>query len=217
MVIMAQRSASTAQVSARPVRRRFWFDPRFLIGIVLVAVSVAGVWFVVTTNDETVPVYAAGSTLTPGSMLTEGDLVVTRVRLGDLEGSYVRSGALPGEGALVTRTVPEGELLPLSAITDASSVGVSPVVVDIAGVLPASIDTGSVVDIWAAAPVEGGSFDQPVVIVDGATVNRVIEGDGMVGDARVSVEVLVPKGDVATVLSAVANGYAMSLVPRAVS
>ncbi|WP_176980833.1 SAF domain-containing protein [Paramicrobacterium humi] len=210
-------AAPTRAAPTRAVRRRFWFDPRFVIGIVLVVVSVFGVWFVVSTNDKTIAVYSAASTLTPGTVLSDDDLVVTHVRLGAVEGNYVLSGALPGAGALLTRTIPKGELLPRSAITDASSVGVSPVVVHLAGVLPASVDTGSVVDTWAAEPVEGGGFGQPVVIVDGATVNRVIEDDAMVGGAQVSVELLVPKGDVATVLAAVANGHALSLVPRAVS
>ncbi|WP_166981123.1 hypothetical protein [Paramicrobacterium fandaimingii] len=201
--------------AARTTRRRFWFDPRFIIGLVLVIISVTGVWLVVDSQDQTVPVYAAAATLPAGAHVMTDDLTLSRVSLGSLDGRYIREGELP-EGDLVTvRTVGDGELIPASAIADAAASAVAPVVIDITGELPESVAVGARVDIWAAAPNEQNGFGQPTVIVDGAVVARVVTDDAMVGQQSTSVEILIPKGDVATVLSAQANGHALSIVPGA--
>ncbi|MCW4458441.1 hypothetical protein [Microbacterium sp. MPKO10] len=201
--------------SPRTARRRFWLDPRFIIGVVLVLVSVTGVWLVVDANDSTVPVYAAPSTLPAGVHISADELAVTRVSLGGVDGEYVREGELPAGDLVVTRTVGDGELIPASAVAAASESAVTAVVVEIPGELPASVDIGTRVDVWAAAPNDDDTgFGQPTVIVDSAVVAHISDNDAMVGQASTSVEILVPKGDVATVLSALANGHALSLVPE---
>lgn len=208
---MPKQPKSTARTS----RRRFWFDPRFIIGLVLVIISVTGVWVVIDSHDQTVPVYAAASTLPAGSNVSTDDLVLSRVSLGALDGQYIREGQLPEGNLVIVRTVGDGELIPASAIGDAAASAVAPIVIDIAGELAESVVVGARVDMWAAAPTEQNGFGQPTVIVDGAVVARVVTDDAMVGQQNTSVEVLIPKGDVATVLSAQANGHALSLVPGA--
>lgn len=196
--------------------RRLRLDPRLVIGVVLVAASIAGVVAVVSANDDSVPVYAAAATLTPGSPVDADDLVVTRVRLDAAAELYIGEDALP-DGALVARTVREGELVPLSAITLASSVGVSPVVISVDGTLAASVIEGADVDVWAAAPTELGGFGSPAVLVSGVTVARVTVDDGLVaGTSGADVEILVEKGDLAAVLAAIAEGDSLSLIPVAV-
>ncbi|GAB2520580.1 hypothetical protein FB385_2796 [Paramicrobacterium agarici] len=211
MVTMPKETSS----APRSTRRRFWFDPRFVIGLVLVVVSVAGVWFVVDSSDKTVPVYAASSTLPAGSPLSVDDLTVSRVSLGSLDGEYIREGDLPEGRLVISRTIGDGELVPASAVVAAVESSVSAVVIEIRGELPESVAVGARVDVWAAAPDEQNGFGQPTVIVDGAVVARVSSDDAMVGQQSTSVEILVPKGDVATLLSAQANGHALSLVPEA--
>lgn len=211
MVIMLQDTTSTE----RPARRRFWFDARFVIGIVLVLASIAGVWAVVDANDKTIAVYSASATLPAGQPVDTDDLALILVRLGSLTDSYIREGALPEGKIVLTHTVAEGELLPAGAVISADEVGVAPVVVQTTGELAEAVDTGAVVDVWAAEPRESDQFGQPTVIVSGAVVSRVLASDSMVGQQQVSVELLVPKGALATVLSAHANGYAISLIPSA--
>lgn len=211
MVCMPKQPRS----AARTTRRRFWFDPRFIIGLVLVIVSVTGVWLVVDSQDQTVPVYAAASTLPAGARVMSDDLTLSRVSLGSLDGQYIREGELPEGDLVIIRTVGDGELIPASAIAAAAESAVAPVVIEITGELPESVVVGARVDVWAAAPMEQNGFGQPTVIVDGAVVARVVTDDAMVGQQNTSVEVLIPKGEVATVLSAQANGHALSLVPGA--
>lgn len=56
-------------------RRRFWVDPRFAIGLVLVGASIAGVGAIVVGSDQTTAVYTARRTLTVGDHVRSTDLI----------------------------------------------------------------------------------------------------------------------------------------------
>ncbi|WP_150306893.1 hypothetical protein [Planctomonas psychrotolerans] len=195
-------------------RRRFWFDPRFAVGLALVLASVLGVTLLVATADRTEAVYAANSPLAVGDRVYPADLAISHVRLGASEKSYVRRGAVPKAGFIVTRTVSEGELLPAAAVGSIDGVTVSSVVVDTRGRLPRAVAAGEVVDVWSAREVENGLYGPPGVLVPSATVVRVLEPEGLLAqDVAASVELLVPKDRVARVLESLANSDAISLVP----
>jgi hypothetical protein len=194
-------------------RKRFWFDPRFAIGLVLIVVSVAGTAFVVTTADSSVPVLAARSALTPGQTVTSDDLIATKVGMEKASALYLSPSDVPAEGLVVTRTVAAGELVPASAVGSAASVDSTSLVITVKGQLSQSIAPGATADVWAAPKTDDG-FGAPVVIVPDATVVRLVKPSGIVVDeSSGSVEILVPKDTVARVLEAVADSDALSLVP----
>lgn len=204
--------AGGSGAGARP--RRFWLDPRFAIGIVLIAASVAGTVLVVAHADTTVAVLAARDTLIVGDTVAADDLVETRVRIDQAEAHYLTPGDLPGAGLVVTRTVAAGELVPATAVGASSGVDVTSVVVGVGGALSAAIEAGDTVDVWAAAESDAGDFGAPAVIVPGATVAGIISDDGLVVDnGATSVELLVPRARVARLLEAIANEDAIALVP----
>lgn len=194
-------------------RIRANFDPRFIVGIVLIVSSIVGVWLVVTSADRSTGVYLARTTLNVGDVIQAGDLTVATVRLGDADARYVTDGSIPEEGFTVLRTVLKGELVPQSAVGTDASVGVSALVVGSTSLLPESVEAGSLVDVWVAKVEDDGTFAPPVVLVAGAAVVRVVEQQGLVAAGGQDVEVLVPKGKVAAVLAAVAGGDAISVVP----
>jgi hypothetical protein len=194
-------------------RRRVPFDPRVLIGILLVVGSVVGVVAVVKLTNRTAPVYSAAQALIPGTRLTSSTVRVTWVRLGDARARYLTS--LPQEGAVVTRSVPEGELVPLSALGAASSVTDVSVVVPLTTKPAATVVAGSAVDLWSAekAAAGGEKGAPPHVLVSGATVVRLIAPTGILAtDRGATLEVEVPRDDVAAVLQAVADGESVSAV-----
>ena len=199
-------------------RKRFWFDPRFAIGVVLIVVSVAGTAFVVTAADSSVSVLAARSALTPGQTVTSDDLIATKVgftKVGLERASslYLSPSDVPARGLVVTRTVAAGELVPASAVGSADGIDSTSVVITVKGQLAESIGPGATADVWAAAKTDDG-YGSPVVIVPTATVVRLVKSSGIVvDDSSGSVEILVPKDTVARVLEAVADQDALSLVP----
>jgi hypothetical protein len=198
----------------KPARKRFWFDPRFAIGIVLVAASIAGVVAIVESADTSVLVFAARSPLSPGDHVDGDDLVATSVRLDGADRLYLVADDLPADGLVVTKPVADGELVPASAVGSMLGEQQTAIVLAVKGELAASVVAGSGVDVWSARQTGSGLFEAPAVIVSAATVVRLVDREGfVVDDGSAGIEVLVPRAQVARVLEAVANDDAISVVP----
>ncbi len=97
-------------------RRRFALDPRLLIGLLLVVGSVVGVVGIVSAADSRTLVYAAAGPLAPGDRIDGGDLVERSVALDGTDTLYLAPDDLPDGGLVVTQSVRDGELVPLSAV-----------------------------------------------------------------------------------------------------
>jgi hypothetical protein len=207
-------TATTRDGGRAGTRRRFWFDPRFAIGLLLIVASVAGVVGIVGAADSSVLVYAAREPLAPGDRVDADDLIGTSVRLAGAERLYLVPDDLPDDGLVVTKAVAEGELVPASAVGSTEGERQTSIVVGVGGELAESVVAGSTVDVWSARESTGGVFEAPVVIVSGATVVRLVDQRGLVVDNdSTSIEVLVPRTDVARVLEAIANDDAIAVVP----
>jgi hypothetical protein len=207
-----------AQPAAKRRRRSFWFDPRFAVGLVLVVVSVLGVVGLVDAANSSIEVLAARSALAPGQHVETSDLVPTSVRAGHVEKLYLTAAEVPSEGVVVTRPVAAGELVPHSAVGSTAGDQLTSVVVSVNGGFAASITPGSRIDLWSAQQVDevdgaSGGFAAPTVLVSSAIVVRLIDQKNLVTTAGSSIELLVPKSDTASVLDAIANGAALSVVP----
>ena len=200
--------------AARPRPRAFWADIRFLLGVALIIASVVGVWLVVSAARQTVPVFAAARTIVPGEAIEAGDLRVVDVALGPLEKTYA-SPASWEPGAVATRTIATGELVPRDAVGDATRVRTTTVVVHSATELPAAVEAGSTVEVWAAPQLERGVFDTPRILVAAATVVSVDDDESMIGTSGSAVELVIERADVAETLAAIAGGANLSIVPTA--
>ncbi|WP_188510237.1 hypothetical protein [Conyzicola nivalis] len=197
-----------------PARRRFWFDPRFAIGVLLVAASVAGVVAIVGAADTSLLVYAARDPLAPGDRIDGDDLVATSVRLDSAAELYLLPDDVPDDGLVVTKPVADGELVPASAVGSMLGEQQTAIVLAVNGELAASVVPGSGVDVWSARQIGSGLFEAPAVIVSAATVVRLVDREGfVVDDGSAAIEVLVPRSQIARVLEAVANDDAVSVVP----
>ncbi|WP_221585373.1 SAF domain-containing protein [Microbacterium sp. G2-8] len=188
------------------------FDARFVVGIVLVIGSIAGVWGVVNAARQTAPVLAAAGTIVPGQTVTASDVEEVDAQLGDAAGAYLAPSDLD-DGLVVTRTVAAGELLPTAAVGSHDDAGVTTVVVQSALEVPASVEAGATVELWAAPLVEPGTHGEPAVVVESAVVADVLADDGVVSQAGARLELVVARDDVAHVLEHVSGGSALSAVP----
>lgn len=202
-----------ARRPARGDRGAMRLDPRLVIGMVLIAGSTLGGWALVNGLDDSVEVYVARDTVTPGSTIEAGDLAIASVRLGSGTAGYLEPGDVPSGGLVITRTIESGELVPESAVDAVDRTGLATVVVPSRGALPTGLGAGSRVDVWTAKQVERGGFEPPSVLAAGAEVAGIVESDGMVASESVSVELLVPREKVAALLQALAAEDAIDLVP----
>lgn len=207
-----QRSPGARSQEPR-TRRRFSVDPRLVIGVLLVAGSVAGGVGIVAAADETVEVYAASAVLAPGDRVDAETLDLRSVRLDDAIDLYLVPGDVPQDGLIVSRSVLEGELIPASAVGSSDGERLASVVLS-GGALAASVVPGAVVDVWAAKETEVGRFGPPAVLADQAIVVRLVESSSIVGGGETTaVELLVPRTKIARVLESIANSDSLSIVP----
>ncbi|GAA3205803.1 SAF domain-containing protein [Microbacterium terregens] len=202
----------TAIETARPRPRAFWGDARFILGILLVVASVAGVWFVVAAARQTAPAFAASRTIVPGQAISSDDVRVVEVALGQVGEAYLSPDAL-ADGLVATRTIESGELVPRTAVGDAAGLRTTSLVLRSAVDVPASVGAGSVVEVWAAPLLERGRYDAPRILVADATVVSVTRDDSMIGGGSAALEVVIPRADVAAALAAMADESALSVIP----
>jgi hypothetical protein len=199
-------------VPPRPRARSVWIDPRFLVGILIVVVSIAGVWFVVAAARQTAPVLVAARTLVAGETIAASDVRVAEVALGQLSERYAAPGSV-GDGSVAVRTVPAGELVPSDALGPADAARTTTVVVPSGTAVPAAVTAGSRVEVWVAPRVAEGEYDTPRILVADATVARLVEDDALVSSTGASLELVVPRADVADVLASLSSDALLSVVP----
>lgn len=194
-------------------RRAVWGDARFLIGIAVVALSIGGVWAVVSSSGTTTPVLQATRTIALGETLVSEDFQVVEVGLGTVTDRYLAPQELHA-GQVASRTVFAGELLATSAAESADANRTTTIVVESSTGIPADVAAGSVIELWHSPPVDdGGSQGPPRILVADAIVTSVTKAEGMLSADGTTAEIVIDRADVAEVLAAITGGSVLSVVP----
>ncbi|WP_226532654.1 SAF domain-containing protein [Microbacterium paraoxydans] len=197
---------------SRP-RRAFWVDLRFLTGIALVALSITAVWLIIDAADDVEPVLRADHTIVEGEALTADDFQVVEVGLGLLSEDYLGPGDLR-QGQIAARTIRRGELVAVSALTDADRNRRTTIVIESSTGIPEEVEPGTVVEVWHAPPVdEGRSHDVPRILVADVVVRDVIDPEGVLASAGPRLELVIDRSDAAEILAAITGGSALSVLP----
>src|SRR5699024_5469605 len=112
----AREATVPAAAPVMRLRSPRWKDPRQTVSIALVLARVLMGAPLVSGLSETTPVLVTRSPLAPGDPIRPESLSAVEIRLGEQVGAYVGSiDAIP-DGAVATRAVDAGELLPISAL-----------------------------------------------------------------------------------------------------
>jgi hypothetical protein len=213
---------------ARRVKASSWLQPRLVVGVSLIVVSVVGVGRVVSAADRSVLVWAAARDVVAGTVLQSDDLRPARVRLFDSASHYLDATRSPA-GRVVSRRLAAGELVPAAVLRT-----VPPAVVVNIPVQPANapvLTRGQSIDVWvsskdclpqrvlAAAPVQevrsddltglsaGAGTVQVVVRVSAAEAERVLTALSREATIRLAVlEGDPPGGSVAAAAACVRPG-----------
>ena len=167
--------ATATTPPARRAAAASWRDPRLVIGIAIVAVSVVLGVRLFAAADDTVPVWAARADLRDGTTVGADDVERREVRFSDTEDAdrYVSAGSPLPDGTTLLRDVGAGELLPRSALGDGAAASLVEVPVAVAAeAVPATVRAGSVVDVWVTPDAAVGAdraesvlvFDDVVVV-----------------------------------------------------
>ena len=170
-----------------------------------------------SSSDTSEVVFSARGALVTGDIVTADDLVATNVRFDGASGAYLTVADVPDEGLVITRSVGAGELVPASSVGSVEGLRQASVVITVDGQLAGAVEPGVTVDLWAAKELDSGVYGAPIVVVSSATVVRLVESSGLVvDDSSGTVEILVPRLNIARVLEAIANDDSLSLVPASI-
>ena len=204
------------QEAAERLRRPGWKDPRLLVGVLIVLLSVAGVTALVSSQDRTVPIYAADRAFAVGEQLSEEDLRIVDVRIDEVSDHYLSAEEAPKADLQFVSVVDEGELIPRRAVDSADPQGRQAVTLEVDHALAQSVEPGRAVDLWAvsqgtvAEEADDSRADQLVVA---AEVSAVSESSSTFGSATViTVELLIDPEDMPAVLEARSSAGTLSII-----
>ncbi|MDO4258868.1 MAG: hypothetical protein Q4C87_05025 [Actinomycetaceae bacterium] len=172
-------------------------NPRFISGIVFIALAVVGAASLTRLYEGGTEVLVATQALAPGDRITAANTEVARVSVpGE---TYLKAGNGPQSG-VVSRAVTPGELIPVAIVSEESQVNQRRIVITIAEALPASARSGDRVQIWALpAQDPGGEKSAPQSLGD-ATFIAIVEEQIRTGSGQ-RIEVLVPNESLANVIA----------------
>jgi hypothetical protein len=199
--------------TAARLKRPSWKDPRLLVGVLLVLVSVAGVVFLVGSADRATEVYAAKDGIDVGEPLTEANVVRAKVRLGETEQHYITAESGLPEGLVAVQRIGKDQLVPRGSLGEADALDRKPVAITVEGTLPSQAVAGARVDVWVAQPDAKNGFSEPKLLLPGAEIADLVPGSTTLGSAKTSVlMVLVDDSRMPALLGAQANEAKISVV-----
>src|SRR6478609_6908249 len=173
-----------SSATAPRLKRPSWKDPRLLVGVLLVLVSVAGVIFLIGTADRTTEVFAARDGIGVGERLTPEKVVRAKVRLGDTEQHYITvEDGLPQDVVAVQR-IAKDQLVPRASLGGVDRLDRKPVALSISQTLPSQAVAGARVDVWVAQPDAKNGFSEPKLILPGAEIAEVATGSTALGSSK---------------------------------
>ncbi|MFX1818786.1 hypothetical protein PV768_03235 [Pseudarthrobacter sp. CC4] len=202
-----------SSATAARLKRPSWKDPRLLVGVLLVLVSVAGVVFLVGSADRTTEVYAARDGIAVGERLTRDNVVRAKVRLGETEEQYITAESGIPEGVVAVQRIGKDQLVPRASLGSVDQLDRKPVALTIEETLPTQAVAGARVDVWVAQPDARNGFSEPKLLLPGAEIAEVTSGSTALGSSKTTVlMVLVEDGQMPALLGAQANEAKISVV-----
>ena len=194
----------TSPAAAR-LRQPTWLDGRLVLGVVLILVSVVVGANVIRAADDSFAVWKTSRALPAGAVLTQADVVATKVRLfGEDRTRYVDAarGAHPS-GLVLARDLGVGELLPAAALVEARTVPPTRLVtvpVSQSHAMGGRLRRGDRVDVVATYRLGAqGSETRP--IIKAALIDDVLDTDAGFGAGEGYAVILQVSPDVALLLA----------------
>ncbi|MCA4132273.1 SAF domain-containing protein [Arthrobacter sp. M4] len=203
----------TTDTQAIRLKRPSWKDPRLLIGILLVLVSVAGVITIVGSADRTTEVYAAKQAIEVGQKVTSDNLMTVKVRLDDVESNYVKAHDGLPEGRVALQRIEPQHLVPKRSLATPDSLERKPVAVTLDDPLPTQAVAGSRVDVWVSPPDSRNGFAEPQKVLPAVEISSITPASSALGASRSTVVlVLVNEQQLPRLLGALANKAKVAVV-----
>lgn len=172
---------------ATRLRRPGWRDPRLAGGLVLVAVATVTGARLLSSPDDSVPVWATVSAVHAGDDVSDVELVSRQVRLDDEASLTAYLSADQQPTGIFGRDLGSGELVPATAleVPDGAERSEIPLAVEL-GDAPVDLTAGDLVDVWVVP--EPGATTAPVApaerLLEAVSVTTVGSADSLGATSR---------------------------------
>jgi hypothetical protein len=146
-------------------------NSRLAMGLALFIIAISAGSLIAKEANRTVYVWASNGELAPGNTIASTDLKAVSVLLPESAKNYISTNAQL-VGAIVMHRIGTGDLIPVDAIsTESQKLGqrAVPLTVEITD-LPADLQRGEVIDIYAIPNSSQKSISEPELITSGITV-----------------------------------------------
>ncbi len=157
------------------MRKPSWRDPRLLSGVLLVLASVAGVMLLLAQMDRTVGVYAARVDLAYGQQLSEAELKVVQVNLGEAEEHYWLSQDELPTPMVALRSMKTDELIAKNALDHAPPAGEQSLLLSLPTENASGLSSGDEIEVWVAQRTGPQEYADPELIVDRAVLAEITD------------------------------------------
>ena len=210
--------AQLPEPTAKRLQRPSWRNTRLLVGLVLVLLGTALGARIIAGSDDTVPMYAASTAIRPGDHLTSDNVRRVDVQLGGETSRYLSARTAVPDDSYALRDIPEGELVPASAVGARTTVTVQPVTVEVDANSARGLPVNAVVDVWVS-PRDTQStqerYLEATLALERVSVSPVNQDGSRFGAAASSmaVQLRVPRDKVAEIIAAVDRQSRFTLVP----
>lgn len=187
-------------------------DPRFIAGIALIIVSILLTTWIIQRSRGGEEVYQLLSPVAQGQPIEISKVSVVSAHTGS--NAYLPVGEIP-DGAIATRSLSAGELLPKDAVSTAAEQDRRQVVINVATKIPSSVGVGSQVEVWsidASTPLQTEDTE-PTLIAASAIILNISEPDTTMIERAQAVEISVTETDLTKVLAATGTTGSLVIVP----
>lgn len=201
---------ATVTARRRATARLPRIDARLAVGVVLIALSIVGGLRLSSREDRSIAVYVATSDLSPGHVLTRGDVEPSRLTASPavIDG-LLGTDAGPPVGRVMRQPVAAGAVVPSGALGASAPAGrrvTVPMSADHA--LGGAIRPGDRVDVLATFS-KGTETARTITVAANAEVVEVIRTDGLFGQGEGAVGAVtlrVASDEAVVVVFAARNG-----------
>lgn len=211
---MKKSSIPTSTVAHR-LQKPGWKDPKLLVGLALILLSVVSVIGVVRATNQTETFYALARDVPVGQKITVEDLREVDVRLSDSASRYMRNTQEIAEGMRAKDFLRSGELLRVDAVTTTDTDQHRKATVVLDSTVVSTFSAGDRVDIWISQKAENkNAYGSPEVVMQSAYISKVTSEESMIGSTgKSAVQLLVTEDALGKVLDATNNESKINLVP----
>ena len=197
-------------------------DPKLIVGLILILISIAGVIGIIRINNQTYTYYTAKNDISIGQKITPDMLIEKQVNLGDSKDRYLSREQLESGKYIAVRQIPAGELISSASAHENIQERRRLVTVTLDRGIASTLKAGERVDIWVISsgkekqkvPEGEGNESEQKPLVQNAEISTIAVDEGVLGaNGHANVQLWIESEKLPDILHAMSSETKITLVP----